>query len=74
MNYNIILYIMDTSGLIFDNGYYDWQVNRIKFILNKFGNNFFDGKKVLELGCFKGGISLLIYNLIKTTDGSLTSV
>lgn len=63
-----------TNGLEYDSGYYEWQTKRIKFILKTLGNDFFNGKKILELGCFKGGISKIIHNLIKDTGGELTSV
>jgi len=65
--------IVDTTGLKYDNGYYDWQTKRIGFLIDLYGKEFFVGKKILELGCFKGGISILLQNLI-TSSGSLTSV
>jgi len=34
----------------------DWQKNRIKFIIDIFGKEFFKGKKILELGPFNGYI------------------
>lgn len=34
----------------------EWQNNRIKFVLSKYPNDFFNGKKVLELGSFNGYI------------------
>ena len=34
----------------------DWQVNRIKFILSKYPEDFFKGKRVLELGAYNGYI------------------
>ena len=65
---------MDTTGLIVDYGYYDWQVKRLQFVLTTYGENFFNGKKILEIGSYKGGMSLLLHNLVKTTGGSITSV
>ena len=64
--------VINTDGLVIDDGYYDWQINRITVLINIYGKDFFIGKKVLELGCFKGGISKLLDNLI-TKSGSLTS-
>lgn len=63
-----------TNGLEYDSGYYDWQIKRIEFILKTLGTDFFNGKKILELACFKGGVSKIIHNLIKDTCGELTSV
>ena len=34
----------------------DWQVARMEFILSKFPVNFFEGKRILELGAFNGYI------------------
>ena len=34
----------------------NWQKNRVSFILSKYGNTFFEGKRVLELGSFNGYI------------------
>jgi hypothetical protein len=34
----------------------DWQNNRINFMLEKYGPEFFKGKKILELGAFNGYI------------------
>lgn len=65
---------MSKDGLVYDSGYFNWQINRIKFVLNTLGDDFFVGKKILELGCFKGGISKIIHHLISKTNGSLTSV
>jgi hypothetical protein len=65
---------MNTEGLIYDSGYNSWQINRVKFILETFGANFFSGKKILELGCYHGGVSKLIYNLVNGTNGSITAV
>ena len=52
-----------TEGVFNDSGYYSWQVNRITFVLEKYGENYFKGKKVLELACFEGGISQMLHNL-----------
>lgn len=46
-----------------DEGYADWQLNRIKFIINLYGEDYFIGKNVLELGSYKGDISKMIKNL-----------
>jgi len=35
----------------------DWQVNRINFILSKYPKEFFEGKRILELGACNGYIS-----------------
>jgi hypothetical protein len=34
----------------------EWQKNRIKFILSKYPESFFNGKRILELGAFNGYI------------------
>lgn len=34
----------------------DWQNNRIKFLIEKYGLSFFNGKKILELGSYNGYI------------------
>lgn len=34
----------------------DWQDNRIKFILSKYSEDFFKGKRILELGAYNGYI------------------
>ena len=36
--------------------YPEWQENRIKFILSKFPESFFKGKRILELGAYNGYI------------------
>lgn len=59
-----------TTGVVVDPGYYNWQYNRIKFVIEKYGKDFFVGKKVLELGCFEGGISQMLFNL----GAKLTSI
>ena len=59
-----------TRNVVRDAGYIDWQTKRISFVLEKYGNDFFKGKKVLELGCFFGGISQMLHNL----GADLTSV
>jgi hypothetical protein len=41
----------------------DWQNNRIKFIISKYGENFFSGKNILELGPFNGYIGEYFRNL-----------
>ena len=35
----------------------DWQINRINFILSKYPKEFFEGKRILELGACNGYIS-----------------
>lgn len=32
----------------------EWQINRLIFILKKYGEDFFKNKTILELGCFNG--------------------
>lgn len=59
-----------SEGVFHDPGYIDWQKKRISFILELYGNNFFKGKKVLELACFEGGLSKMLVNL----GANLTSV
>jgi cyclopropane fatty-acyl-phospholipid synthase-like methyltransferase len=34
----------------------DWQINRINFILSKYPEEFFKGKRILELGAYNGYI------------------
>jgi hypothetical protein len=41
----------------------DWQNNRIKFIISKYGENFFSGKNILELAPFNGYIGEYFRNL-----------
>lgn len=66
-----------TKNLIIDPGYIDWQLNRIKFIIKLFPNNFFQGKKILELGSYQGGITQMFFNLganITGVEGSQTNL
>jgi len=42
---------------MFDHHYIDWNRNRIKAIIDKFGPNFFNGKTLLDLGAGIGDIS-----------------
>jgi hypothetical protein len=52
-------------------GYYpNWQNNRVNYIINKFGKDFFKGKKLLELGSFNGYIG----NEFSTIGCDVTSV
>ena len=64
---------INTTGLVIDKGYIEWQITRIAYLIDLFGEGFFVGKKILELGCFHGGISKLLHNLLSGT-GSLTCV
>lgn len=64
---------VNIQGLEIDGGYLEWQLTRMAYIINLFGLEYFKGKKILELGCYKGGISKLLHNLLSGT-GSLTSV
>ena len=41
----------------------NWQKNRIKFILSKYPENFFNGKRILELGAFNGYIGSVFSSL-----------
>jgi SAM-dependent methyltransferase len=41
----------------------DWQKNRIKFILSKYGKDFFKGKSILELGPYNGYIGAYFQSL-----------
>lgn len=52
-----------TKDVVIDGGYHDWQTKRISFVLERYGADFFKGKKVLELACYKGGLSQMLYNL-----------
>jgi 2-polyprenyl-3-methyl-5-hydroxy-6-metoxy-1,4-benzoquinol methylase len=40
-----------------------WQNNRINYILKLYGNEFFEGKKILELGSFNGYIGAYFQSL-----------
>lgn len=51
------------KGLHIDDGYIDWQLKRVKYVIGLFGLDFFKGKKVLELGSYQGGITQMFYNL-----------
>jgi hypothetical protein len=52
------------KGVIRDEGYFEWQKMRIETLLKEEkDDNFFKGKKVLELGCYKGGVSQMVHNL-----------
>ena len=43
--------------MIKNTGYHtDWQNNRINFILSKYPKEFFNGKRILELGAHNGYI------------------
>lgn len=52
-----------TKGLHFDEGYINWQLNRVLFLINLMGRDFFQGKKMLELGSYQGGITQMFHNL-----------
>lgn len=41
----------------------EWQKNRIKFILSKYPKEFFENKKILELGSFNGYIGAYFQDL-----------
>ena len=41
----------------------DWQKNRIKFIISKYGEEFFKGKTILELGPYNGYIGAYFQSL-----------
>lgn len=41
----------------------DWQVNRINFILSKYPNEFFRGKRILEVGAYNGYIGAYFSSL-----------
>lgn len=66
-----------TKGLFIDSGYIDWQLNRLRFVVRLFGQKFFEGKKILELGSYQGGITQMFYNLganITGVEGSETNL
>jgi hypothetical protein len=41
----------------------DWQINRINFILSKYPNDFFKGKRILEVGAYNGYIGAYFSSL-----------
>lgn len=49
-----------------------WQNNRINYVLSKYGKEFFEGKKILELGPFNGYIGAVFQSLgaeVKLIEG-----
>lgn len=58
-----------TKGLHFDEGYINWQLNRVLFLINLMGRDFFQGKKILELGSYQGGVTQMFHNLGATIIG-----
>jgi hypothetical protein len=51
------------NGVYINESYIEWQLARMKFIVYIYGKDFFKGKKILELGCFQGGLTKMFYNL-----------
>ena len=51
------------KDLNIDSGYIEWQINRLNFVINMYGENFFHNKKILELGSYQGGVTQMFNNL-----------
>lgn len=48
---------------VFGGPYVDYREKRIKAIINKFGEDWFKGKKILEVGCGYGDVGIVFANL-----------
>lgn len=60
-----------------DNYFQNWQRNRINFILEKFPNEFFKGKRILELGPYNGVIGNFFKSLgadVHLIEGNISNV
>jgi hypothetical protein len=44
------------------NHYHEWRENRIKTMMKYLGNDFFENKSLLELGCFTGDIGRILHS------------
>jgi len=59
MNNNLLIEQSDKFGLVFN----DWRIKRVRKLEQIFGVDWFQGKKILELGCGYGNVGLYLQNL-----------
>jgi hypothetical protein len=69
---------MENNSMIKNTGYHpDWQNNRINFILSKYPKEFFNGKRILELGAHNGYIGAYFSTLgsvVHCVEGRIENV
>lgn len=62
-SFNYIISFLEPQRDHFSGHYEFWRIKRIKAIVEHYGENWFKGKKILELGCGYGDIGLVFRSL-----------